>query len=68
MTVGSKVKQTLASLKGAESTLRIYSVQSKSEEDRAVYKECLQAMEEITKDIEDRVKKLEYEEPQYKGD
>jgi hypothetical protein len=68
MTVGSKVKQTLASLRGAESTLRTYSVQCKSEEERAVYKECLQTMEGITKDIENRVKRLEYEEPQYKGD
>jgi hypothetical protein len=67
MTVGSKVKQTLASLKGIESTLRIYSVQSKNEEERIVYKEELQTLESVIKDIEDRVKALEFEEPQYKG-
>jgi hypothetical protein len=68
MTVGSKVKQTLASLKGAESTLRLYSVQSINNEEKAVYKKSLQSLEEITKDIEDRIKRLELEEPQYKGD
>lgn len=67
MTVGSKVKQTLASLKGIESTLRIYSVQSRNKEERAVYKEELKTVESVIKDVEDRLKTLEFEEPQYKG-
>lgn len=67
MTVGSKVKQTLASLKGIESTLRIYSVQSRNKEERTVYKEELKTVESVIKDIEDRLKTLEFEEPQYKG-
>lgn len=67
MTVGSKVKQTLSSLKGIESTLRIYSVQSRNKEERAVYKEELKTVESVIKDVEDRLKTLEFEEPQYKG-
>ncbi|GAA0721077.1 DUF1657 domain-containing protein [Clostridium malenominatum] len=67
MTVGSKVKGTLASLKGIESTLRIYSLQSRNEEERLVYKEELQTVESVIKNIEDRLKTLEFEEPQYKG-
>lgn len=67
MTVGSKVKQTLAGLKGIESTLEIYSVQSRNEEERTVYKEELEVVESVIKDIEDRLKTLEFEEPQYKG-
>ncbi|KOA19224.1 hypothetical protein CLHOM_23300 [Clostridium homopropionicum DSM 5847] len=67
MTVGSKVKQTLASLKGAESILRIYSVQTQNEEEREVYNEALETAEAIIKDLDSRMKKLEYEEPQYKG-
>jgi len=67
MTVGSKVKQTLASLKGTESILRIYSVQTQNEEEREVYNEALETAEEIIKDLDSRMKKLEYEEPQYKG-
>lgn len=67
MTVASNVKQTLGSLKGIESTLKIYSVQSRNEEERAVYKEELQIVEAVIKDIENRLKILEFEEPQYKG-
>lgn len=67
MTVGSKVKQTLASLKSVESTLRNYSSQSSNEEEIEVYQKSLKTIESITNDIEYRIKKLELEEPQYKG-
>jgi len=67
MTVGSKVKQTLANLKGIESTLRIYSAQSSNKEESEVYKEALTTLESVTCDIETRLKTLEFEEPQYKG-
>jgi hypothetical protein len=67
MTVGSKVKQTLSNLKGIESTLRIYSVQSRNKVERTVYTQELQTVESVIKDIEDRLKTLEFEEPQYKG-
>lgn len=68
MTVGSKVKQTLANLKGVESTLRIYSLQSKNKEEVSAYKQALNTTESVIKDIEDRIKILEFEEPQYKED
>lgn len=67
MTVGSKVKQTLANLKGIESTLKIYSAQSSKKEEINVYKEVLNTTESVTSDIENRLKTLEFEEPQYKG-
>lgn len=67
MTVGSKVKQTLANLKGIESTLKIYSLQGSNKEEIIVYKEALQTTESVINDIENRLKTLEFEEPQYKG-
>ena len=67
MTVGSKVKQTLANLKGIESTLKIYSVQSSNKEESEIYKAALTTLESVTYDIENRLKVLEFEEPQYKG-
>lgn len=67
MTIGAKVKQTLATLKGIESTLNIYSSQSGNEEEKSVYKNALETTETVIKDIEDRLKTLEFEEPQYKG-
>ncbi len=67
MTVGSNVKQTLANLKGIESTLRIYSIQSSNKEEILAYKKALQTTESVINDIENRIKTLEFEEPQYKG-
>lgn len=67
MTVGSNVKQTLANLKGIESTLRIYSVQSSNKEEVMAFKKALQTTESVINDIEKRVKTLELQEPQYKG-
>lgn len=67
MTVASQLKQTLATLKGAESTLLIYSLQSREEDEKEVYKEALEVTGMVVNDLEDRIKILEYEEPQYKG-
>jgi hypothetical protein len=67
MTVGLKVKQTLASLKGVESTLGIYLSQSGSKEEVEAYKEAMKETSNIIKDLETRVAEIEYEEPQYKG-
>ena len=67
MTVGSKVKQTLSNLKGVESTLRIYSTQTDNKKESRVYLEALKTTESVIKDVEDRLKILELEEPQYKG-
>lgn len=67
MTVSSRVKQTLANLKGAQSTLRIYSIQTQDEETKTVYKEALETTEDIIKDLEERIRTLEFQEPQNKG-
>lgn len=66
MTVGSEVKQTLANLRGIESTLRIYSAQSRNKEEIKTYKEALETTEAVTKNVENRLKKIQLEEPQYK--
>jgi len=66
LTVGSQVKQTLAVLKGAESTLRVYSLQEQDKKVKKVYKEAMDAVDGVTKNLKDRLKYLEYEEPQYK--
>ncbi|MCH3963657.1 MAG: DUF1657 domain-containing protein [Clostridium sp.] len=66
MTVGSEVKQTLANLRGIESTLRIYSIQSGNKQEINAYKEALKTTETVTKNIESRLKDIQLEEPQYK--
>lgn len=67
MTVGSKVKQTLATLKGSEATLRLYSLQERDKEASAIYAEAFQEISKIKIDLEKRVGAIEFEEPQYKG-
>ena len=67
MTVISKVKQTLATLKGAQGTLRIYSIQERDEEAKAAYNKALEVTNEIIEDIEAQLNTIEFEEPQYKA-
>ncbi|WP_061309690.1 DUF1657 domain-containing protein [Clostridium botulinum] len=67
MTAISKVKQTLATLKGAESTLRMYSLQERDKESRAIYNQTSEEISKIKTDLEKRIGFMEFEEPQYKG-
>ncbi|SHK09937.1 Protein of unknown function [Geosporobacter subterraneus DSM 17957] len=67
MTVSSQVKQTLAGLKNCHSTLRIYAVQTQDQETRNVYEEALDTTNEIIKNLEERLKAIEFQEPRYKG-
>jgi len=67
MTVSSKVKQTLATLKGSEATLRVYSLQERNKEARTIYTEAFEEINKIKIDLEKRVGAIELEEPQYKG-
>lgn len=67
MTVGSKVKQTVASLKGVQATLALYAQLSQHEEDQEIFERNAQKVDIIAKRLEERVKQLEFEEPQYKG-
>lgn len=67
MTVVSKVKKTLASLKGAKGTLRFYAYQSQEDVAKSIYMDALMEVENIIDDIGMRVKELEFEEIQYKS-
>lgn len=67
MTVISKVKQTLSTLKGAEATLKMYSLQERDEEARVIYAEASEEINKIKIDLEKRIGLLEFQEPQYKG-
>jgi len=67
MTVGSKVKQALYSLKSTRGTLEIYALQTRDEKAVSAYKEALGITDEVINDLEKRIRTLELEEPQYKG-
>jgi len=67
MTAISKVKQTLATLKGAEATLQMYSLQEQNKESKAIYSDAYKEIKKIKIDLEKRIGTMEFEEPQYKG-
>lgn len=67
MTVASNLKQTICNLKGAEGTLRIYSLQAQDKNVKAVYRESLKGIGEIIQDLQKRMKAIELEEPQYRS-
>lgn len=67
MTAISKVKETLATLKGVEATLEMYSLQERNKEAKVVYNEASKEIQKIKTDLEKRIGFMEFEEPQYKG-
>ncbi|MFC4322373.1 DUF1657 domain-containing protein [Litchfieldia salsa] len=67
MTVGSQVKQNLASLKSIQASLQGLALKSVNEQSQQMYHETMIVTEEIIDDIKKRVGELEREEPQYKG-
>lgn len=67
MTVYSKVNETLCSLRGITGTLKIYAAQTDQQEIKNVFNDAILSINEVVSDLEERIEKLEYEEPQYKG-
>lgn len=67
MTVGSKVKQTLADLKGAHGSLGLYLAGSRDEEAKAAFEQAMAEVGKVIGNLEARVRTMESEEQQYKG-
>jgi hypothetical protein len=67
MTVASQVKQTLASLKGAQADLETFALNTQNKQAKQMYTQAAQTAQQICNTLEQRVTQLENEEPQYKG-
>ena len=67
MTVSSQVKQTLASLKGAQANLETFALSTQNKQAKQVYTQAAQNTQSLIDTLEQRVTQLEKEEPQYKG-
>lgn len=67
MTVGSQVKQCLASLKSIEANLNSLSLKTEDDEARIAFHETCLKTRKVIQQLESRVGELEYAEPQYKG-
>lgn len=67
MTVASQVKQTLASLKGAQASLETFALNTQNQQAKQLYTQAAEQTKSILSNLEQRVTELENEEPQYKG-
>ncbi|GED32239.1 DUF1657 domain-containing protein [Brevibacillus centrosporus] len=67
MTVASQVKQTLASLKGAQANLETFALNTQNQQAKQLYTQAAEQTKSILSSLEQRVTELENEEPQYKG-
>ncbi len=67
MTVGSQVKQTVASLKGTKATLETFALLEQDEKQKEILKHNIAQINDVIENMEKRLGNLEYEEPQYKG-
>lgn len=67
MTVSAQVKQTLASLKGAQANLESFALSTQNQQAKQLYTQAAQDTQTIVTSLEQRCQQLEQEEPQYKG-
>lgn len=67
MTVAAQVKQTIASLKGAIATLDTFCTLEENQEVKNLLEKNVKKVGGVIDALEQRVKVLEYEEPQYNG-
>lgn len=67
MTIGSEVKQCLASLKGIEANLFSLAIRTPDDEAKRVLRETKVIVNGVVADIQKRVVEMEVEETQYKG-
>lgn len=67
MTTGSDVKTCLASLKSAQASLEQFALSTQNKQAKQVFTNAAQTTEQVVQQVQNRVKQLEQEEPQYKG-
>jgi hypothetical protein len=67
MTIGSDVKQCLASLKGIEASLSSLAIRTQENESKETLHETMMVVNELVTDLKKRVRELEREEFQDKG-
>lgn len=67
MTVGSQVKQCLASLKTIEASLDSLAAKTENEQARMAFHETCLITRKVIHQVENRVGELEFQEPEYKG-
>lgn len=67
MTVATNVKKTLATMKGIAAQMEQYAELTRHPQAKKAWEKQVPRAWSVVHLLEDRIRKLEYEEPQYKG-
>jgi len=67
VTVGSQVKQAVASLKSVQASFEQFALETENQQAKQLYTNAAQQTDAILQSIQPRVQEIEQEEPQYKG-
>ncbi|GAF65371.1 hypothetical protein BTS2_2269 [Bacillus sp. TS-2] len=66
MTVGSKIKQTVAGLKSAQASLETFALETENQQAKQLYQQMAEQTQTIVDQLEPRVQQIMQEEPQYR--
>lgn len=67
MTVGQRVKQTLASLKSCQADFESYALETQNNQAKQFFEQAAQDTNKLVQGLDKRVKEMERAEPQYRG-
>jgi hypothetical protein len=67
MTVGKKLKTTLASLNSCQASLESFALETENETAKQMFTQFADQAKTLVEGIKTRVKELEEQEPQYRG-
>ncbi|MET3695875.1 uncharacterized protein DUF1657 [Bacillus oleivorans] len=67
MTIASNVKQCIATISGIEAQLSTLALNSRDPNAAKIFHESMLVVEEVKKDLNQRLMKIENQEPQYRG-
>ncbi|WP_085994098.1 DUF1657 domain-containing protein [Oceanobacillus senegalensis] len=67
MTVGNQVREALGTLLSAQASLEQLILKAQSEKTKQIYSNAVGEIKGITDFLDNRLKKLEQEEPQYRS-
>ncbi|MDP4084160.1 MAG: DUF1657 domain-containing protein [Bacillota bacterium] len=65
MTVGTQVKQALASLKSAQASFETFALATDNQNAKQLYQQAAQQTQSVLQAIEPRLQEIQAEEPQY---
>ncbi|HHW38542.1 MAG TPA: DUF1657 domain-containing protein [Bacillales bacterium] len=67
MTVGTQVKQALASLKSAQADFETFALETQDKAAKQLYGNCATTAKGMIQQLEQRVEQIEQEEPEFQG-